>query len=73
MNYKNMKIEINESQPLDDVVRELGRIGGKYMIVANLFDGVGVVFISQLDDLNCTYSDPVANINLTELKAMTND
>lgn len=25
--FKNMKIEINENQPLDDVVRELERLG----------------------------------------------
>lgn len=29
MKYKNMKIEINESQPLDDVVVELERLGYK--------------------------------------------
>lgn len=29
MNYKNMKIEINESQPLDEVVKELERLGYK--------------------------------------------
>lgn len=27
MKYKNMKIEINEDQPLDDVLRELKRLG----------------------------------------------
>lgn len=27
MTKRNMKIEINESQPLDDVVRELERLG----------------------------------------------
>ena len=27
--FKNMKIEINESQPLDDVVAELERVGAK--------------------------------------------
>ena len=29
MNFKNMKIEINQDQPLDDVVRELERLGFK--------------------------------------------
>ena len=29
MNFKNMKIEINENQPLDEVVMELERIGFK--------------------------------------------
>ena len=27
MKFKNMKIEINEEQPLDEVVRELDRLG----------------------------------------------
>lgn len=27
--YKNMKIEINEHQPLDEVVKELERLGFK--------------------------------------------
>ena len=27
MQFKNMKIEINEHQPLDEVVRELERLG----------------------------------------------
>lgn len=27
MNHKNMKIEINAEQPLDDVVKELERLG----------------------------------------------
>ena len=26
-NFKNMKIEVNEGQPLDEVVRELERLG----------------------------------------------
>lgn len=29
MTFKNMKIEINETQPLDEVVRELDRLGYK--------------------------------------------
>ena len=29
MNFKNMEIEINKDQPLDDVVRELERLGYK--------------------------------------------
>ena len=29
MNFKNMKIEINQEQPLDEVVMELERIGFK--------------------------------------------
>ena len=29
MNFKNMKIEINQDQPIDEVVRELERIGFK--------------------------------------------
>ena len=32
--FQNMKIEINEQQPLDEVVRELERLGYK-----KLFDG----------------------------------
>lgn len=30
MTFKNMKIEINEQQPLDEVVRELERLGYYY-------------------------------------------
>lgn len=32
MKYKNMKIEINESQPLDDVVKELERLGYRWCV-----------------------------------------
>lgn len=42
MNYKNMKIEINESQPLDDVVRELERLGYEF----RNSNGVDFVFIT---------------------------
>lgn len=33
MKFKNMKIEINESQPLDGVVKELERLGYKKDLV----------------------------------------
>lgn len=34
--YKNMKIEINEKQPLDEIVRELERIGYWLRISGNM-------------------------------------
>ena len=78
MNYKNMKIEINESQPLDDVVMELERLGYKKVgwvgyksvmfITANtkgMFTDHAISFINCFDHLGLT--------TLAELKAMTND
>lgn len=67
---KNMKIEINEQQPLDDVVRELERLGRKYLVVATVFEGKGNVLISQLNACNCVYPEPVFETTLAELKEM---
>lgn len=68
--FKNMEIEINGQQPLDDVLRELERLGRKYLVVARVFEGVGSVLISQLDANNCSYNLPVIETTLTELKEM---
>ena len=37
MNFKNMKIEINQDQPLDEVVKELKRLGYELTGLAYLF------------------------------------
>ena len=39
--FKNMKIEINEQQPLDEVVKELKRIG---------------LYVGFIDDIDCWIS-----------------
>lgn len=76
MKYKNMKIEINESQPLNDVVMELERLGydqdvfqmDSPSLVVCYPDGFYMALIpSSRTRL------PVLKTTLTELKAMTND
>lgn len=67
---KNMKIEINKDQPLEEVVGVLREIGKKYLVVARVFEGDGFVFVSQLDSFNQTYPVPVIETTLAELKEM---
>lgn len=79
MNYKNMKIEISESQPLDDVVMELERLGYKRSKQGRWFDRDKIILTS--DSMDCkTYQ----RVDLTscrfyrlttleELKGMKND
>ena len=67
---KNMKIEINQDQPLDEVVSVLREIGKKYLVVARVFEGDGFVFVSQLDAFDRTYPVPVIETTLAELKEM---
>ena len=70
MNFKNMKIEINKDQPLEEVVGVLREIGKKYLVVARVFEGDGFVLVSQLDAFDRTYPVPVIETTLSELKDM---
>ena len=76
MTKRNMKIEINESQPLDDVVMELGRFGyvldhesGGRPTFAITWGNLGVYDIQSMkgDEL-VAHQNTVA---LDELKQMT--
>lgn len=75
MKYKNMKIEINESQPLDEVVTELERLG--YVCFAECTDAKYVV--ADDDGFYQMIMFPISMLatwpltTLTELKGMTND
>lgn len=69
-NFRNIKIAINDQQPLDDVVRELERLGGKYLVVARVFEGVGTMMISQIGVCDELYAEPVVCVTLAELKEM---
>ncbi len=74
MNYKNMKIEINESQPLDDVVKELERLGFKAWCVSPIDNGYAVT--NKKGSCTTFYKDiwdAEVLTTLTELKAMNND
>ena len=67
---KNMKIEINEQQPFDDVVRELERLG----YVKPNKDG-NKIFTSQLGNTVNVYDDSMMfdcykKTTLAELKEM---
>lgn len=65
---KNMKIPVENN--LDEIVGELERLGRKYLVVAQVFEGVGFVMISQLDIHDRPYLVPVFNTTLAELKEM---
>lgn len=72
--FKNMKIEINDQQPLDEVVRELERL--KYENHGDL-NGCDFIFTTQDGAFigwtdGCEYADDfLFNIKtLTELKEM---
>ena len=71
--FKNMKIEINDQQPLDEVVRELGRLG--------YISDEDSEFIEGVDNFVHTYRDGTYDFfmssqlwgeltTLTELKEM---
>ena len=73
--FFNMKIEVNEDQPLDDVVRELERIG--YRKIAWIgYRGVGFVTTNTqgfYTDHVVNLIDCFLNLNVTtlaELKGM---
>ena len=51
MKYKNMKIEINESQSLDEVVMELERLGYKRSKQGRWFDRDKIILTS--DSMDC--------------------
>ena len=68
--FKNMKIEINDQQPLDEVVRELERLG--YVKDTTLNDCACYVYTFD-DGSYCIYMGNHDNNNLTtltELKEM---
>lgn len=71
MNYKNMKIEINESQPLDDVVGELERLGYELGFDSKNYAPSVECYSDGIYDLYTFKQEP--DTTLTELKAMTND
>lgn len=72
-NFRNLKIQINDQQPLNDVVKELERLGykdgsrfhGKYV-------GSLVVFVDLMTFADCftahCYVDTAVTIILSELK-----
>ena len=72
MNYKNMKIEISESQPLDDVVMELERLGFCYNCGCDDVDAKMVTANNHFMqyDIYDHVTDWEINTTLTELKAM---
>lgn len=76
MNYKNMEIEISESQPLNDVVMELGRLGfmrskhGRWVDRDKFILTSECGSYSRVDFSSCNF---YIKTTLTELKAMTND
>lgn len=81
MKYKNMKIEINESQPLDEVVVELERLGykkdtwwsswweGNTKAIEACGDTLQLINYCN-SDMGCRWGELTT---LTELKAMNND
>ena len=73
MNFKDMKIEINEQQPLDEIVGELERLGykqnkrqrrGRVRFVIADSDGVTT---NWFRDTDCDFYKPTT---LAELKEM---
>jgi len=72
MKYKNMKIEINKDQPLDDVMREVERLG--YDCDFQSTDNPN--FVALYHDGSCAwyiFDVEMDLVTLEELKAMTND
>lgn len=74
--YQNMKIEINEKQPLDEVVRELDRLGYKkkaWMDWLRHQTEVVVAFNNGVySNFNYFYKDGFEITTLAQLKAMEN-
>ena len=73
--FKNMKIEINDQQPLDEVVGELERLGFEN---CTTFNSKNVQYLIAFED-HKTFTDyfflvnvdiDLVNTNLTELKEM---
>ena len=70
-NFKNMKIAINEQQPLDDVVKELERLG--YKKYNDLMSKKPIVVEAYVDGIYCLYSEDLhvcKETTITELKNM---
>lgn len=70
-NFKNMKIEINDQQPLDEVVRELEKQGYKEERTYN--DGVVCIIASKnglYSVLNASNPDNPYTHTLSDLKKM---
>ena len=72
---KNLKIEINADQPLDEVCAELIRLGFMYDSEMSGVGGVSAMGVWCEDMTYCTYSciesvDGFWLTTLTELKAM---
>ena len=65
MTLKNLKIAINDQQPLDEVVKELERLGyarihkSRYpnFVITNKFGGYGVYMSMNLDEPNTTLAE----------------
>lgn len=75
--YKNMKIEINEQQPIDDVVMELERLGykcfsiDKYLcnfVITNTFGWFDLTRYDSLKQL--TTLAELRSMNIVQLKEM---
>ena len=73
MNFKNMKIEINEDQPIDEIVTVLERLGAKRVGIIMeigfiIYDGKLYTHCSRknVDILYCNY----ILTTLSELKEM---
>ena len=67
--YKNLKVEINKEQPLDDVVKELERLSYKDFYKLNSINAVEIeTFVDGTYDV---YRSRVgSNIRLTTLKEL---
>ena len=70
---KNMKIEINQDQPLEDVVSYLGEIGYRSLSKPSAGDDVVLVYIDSMTFYSMNQIYPVHNFKvatLAELKEM---
>lgn len=63
--FKNMKIEINEQQPLDEVVKELERLGYKPWCVE--YAGVSIVVTNEKGNCTTFHNDIWDSETLTTL------
>ena len=72
MNFKNMKIEINQDQPIEDVVKELERLGYCYNCGCDDKDAKMIKVNSHFEQYDI-YSHVVNNaeiITISQLKEM---
>lgn len=61
-NFKNMKIEVNAEQPLDDIVGELERLGYRVELKT-----------SKNPKSICTYGDGTYHVYMREIKYKVGD